>query len=137
MQLEYVKNPQWANAEQSLIDLIIKWVEYSEELPFTANPNDVEEYGREVYAATAAGQFGIVAPYIAPIATAAQNKDNAVQRLQSTDWVNEPDVYDPTRNPHLMNRDVFLDYRSWCRNIAINPIAGNLNWPAEPDAVWS
>jgi len=137
MQLEYAKDPRWANAEQTLIDLIIKWDSYPEELPFTANPNDVEEYGRQIYAAAAAGQFGPVAPYVAPIATADQNKANAEQRLQATDWVNEPDVYDPARNPHLMNREAFLDYRSWCRNIAVYPVAGNLNWPTEPTAVWS
>ena len=137
MQLEYAKDPCWANSEQSLIDLIIKWDSYPEELPFTASPDDVEEYGRDIYAAAAAGQFGAVAEYVAPVATATQNKINAQQRLTETDWVNEPDVYDPARDPHLMNRDAFLDYRSWCRNIAVNPVAGNLNWPTEPTAVWS
>jgi len=137
MQLEYAKDPRWANADQTLIDLIIKWDSIPEELPFTADPNDVEEYGRQIYAAAAAGQFGTVAPYIAPVATADQNKADAEQRLQATDWVNEPDVYDTSRNPHLLNRDAFLDYRSWCRNIAVNPVAGNLDWPVEPTASWS
>ena len=137
MQLEYAKDPRWANAAQTLIDLIIKWDEYPEELPFTANPDDVVDYGRQIYAAAAAGQYGPVAPYVAPVATADQNKSTAEQRLQATDWVNEPDVYDPARNPHLMNRDAFLDYRSWCRNIAVYPVAGNLEWPTEPTAVWS
>jgi transglutaminase-like putative cysteine protease len=137
MQLEYAKAPRWGNIEQTLINLIIKWTEYPEELPFTADPNDVEEHGRQIYAAAAAGQFGPVAPYVAPIATADANKLNAEQRLQATDWVNEPDVYDPARNPHLTNRDAFLDYRARCRNIAVNPVAGNLNWPTEPVAVWS
>jgi hypothetical protein len=137
MQLEYAKDPCWANAEQTLIDLIIKWAEYPGELPFTASPSDPEEYGRQIYAAAAEGQFGAVGAYVAPIATAAQNKSNAEQCLQATDWVNEPDVYDPARNPHLMNRDAFLDYRSRCRNIAVYPVAGNLNWPTEPAAVWS
>ncbi len=138
MQLEYAKDPRWANAEQTLIDLIIKWDEIPEELPFTASPNDVVDYGRQIYAAAAEGQYGPVAAYTPPPPPNAEaNKTNAAQRLQATDWVNEPDVYDPARNPHLMNRDAFLDYRSWCRNIAVNPVAGNLNWPAEPTAVWS
>ena len=137
MQLEYAKDPCWANSEHSLIDLIIKWSEYPEELPFTASPTDVQEYGRQIYAAAEAGQFGTVAAYVAPIATATQNKINAQQRLLETDWVNEPDVYDTARDPHLMNRDAFLDYRSWCRNIAVNPVAGNLEWPTEPTAIWS
>lgn len=132
-----VRNPKWANAEHTLIDLEIDHPEYGW-IPFTADPNDVEEYGRQLYAEAVAGQFGPVAEYVPPPPpSAAANKYEAEQRLKATDWVNEPDVYDPARNPHLLNRDVFLDYRSWCRNIAVNPVAGNLNWPTEPTAVWS
>ena len=130
------KNPKWANAENTLIDLEVEHPEYGW-IPFTVNPDDVEAYGRQLYAEAVAGQFGPVAEYVAPVASAAANKSEAERRLQATDWVNEPDVYDPARNPHLMNRDAFLDYRSWCRNIAVNPVAGNLNWPTEPTAVWS
>lgn len=73
----------------------------------------------------------------APTPTAEDNKTSARQRLQATDWVNGADVYDTARNPHLMNRDAFLDYRSTVRAIAVNPVAGNLDWPAEPTAIWS
>lgn len=137
MQLEYAKDPRWVNAEHSMIDLIVKWSEYPEELPFTANRDDVEEHGRQLYAEAAAGHFGQIAEYVAPIVTPGENKAEAERRLQATDWVNQPDVYDPNNTPHLTNRDAFLDYRSWCRNIAVNPVAGNLNWPTEPAAVWS
>jgi hypothetical protein len=112
-------------------------------IPFTADPADVEEIGREMYARAVAGDFGPIAEYVPPpppepyIAAAQANKAEAARRLQDTDWVNQPDVYDPARNPHLMNRDVFLDYRSQIRAIAVNPTAGNLNWPTEPSAVWS
>jgi len=72
-----------------------------------------------------------------PASTAAQNKATAVARLQATDWVNETDVYDPANTPHLTNRDVFLTYRAQVRVIAVTPVAGNLDWPTEPTAVWS
>lgn len=71
------------------------------------------------------------------IPSAEINKKQAVARLQVTDWVNEPDVYDPANTPHLLNRQEFLTYRSWVRNIAVNPVTGNLDWPTEPKAVWS
>jgi hypothetical protein len=74
-------------------------------------------------------------PYI--VTSALQNKMDAVSRLAATDWVNEPDVYDPTNNPHLTNRDAFLTYRAWVRVVAVTPIDGNLDWPSEPKAVWS
>ena len=71
------------------------------------------------------------------IASAQQNKEEAVKRLNETDWVNQPDVYDPANTPHLTNRDEFLSYRAFCRNIAVNPYDGNIDWPTEPKAVWS
>jgi hypothetical protein len=66
MQLEYAKNPVWANAEHTLIDLTIKWDAIAEELPFTASPTDTEAHGRAIFAAAAAGDFGPVAEYVPP-----------------------------------------------------------------------
>jgi hypothetical protein len=60
-------NPRWANAEQTLIDCEITTSQFGDEvLPFTASPNDSEIYGRELFAAAIAGDFGPIAPYIAP-----------------------------------------------------------------------
>jgi hypothetical protein len=67
MQLEYAKNPVWANAEHTMIDLAIKWDGINEEYPFTASPTDVEAHGRAIFEAAVAGQFGEVAEYIAPV----------------------------------------------------------------------
>lgn len=132
-----IRNPIYSAPDNSTIDCEIEHPEYGW-IPFTASPDDVEAYGRQLYAEAVAGQFGSVAEYVPPPPPSAEvNKANAQQRLAATDWVNEPDVYDPARNPHLMNRDAFLDYRSWCRNIAVYPVAGNLDWPTEPTAVWS
>jgi hypothetical protein len=66
MQLEYAKNPRWVNPERTLIDLVIKWDQFPDELPFTANPNDTEEYGRLIFRAVLEGQFGEIAEYTPP-----------------------------------------------------------------------
>jgi hypothetical protein len=74
----------------------------------------------------------------APLPTPAEhNKAEAQRRLTVTDWVNQPDVYDPANTPHLTNRDAFIAYRSQIRAIAINSIEGDLDWPVEPTASWS
>jgi transglutaminase-like putative cysteine protease len=70
------------------------------------------------------------------IASAEQNKQEAQKRLAATDWVNQPDVYDPSSTPHLTNRDAFLSYRAQVRGVAVNPVDGNLDWPQQPTAVW-
>lgn len=66
MNLQYAKNPRWANAEHTMIDLEIKWETINEEFPFTASPTDCEAHGRAIFEAAAAGQFGPVAEYVAP-----------------------------------------------------------------------
>lgn len=72
-----------------------------------------------------------------PVIPAARNKATAVAKLSATDWVNEPDVYDETLTPHLLNRPEYLTYRSQIRAIAIAPTDGNLDWPTEPTPQWS
>jgi hypothetical protein len=64
--LEYAKNPKFVNAEKNCIDLIVKWQEFNEEMPFGANPLDCEAHGRELFERAKAGEFGEVAPYVAP-----------------------------------------------------------------------
>ena len=66
MQLQYAKDPRWANAEQTMIDLTIKWDAIDEELPFTASPTDAEAHGRAIFAAALAGEFGLVSEFVAP-----------------------------------------------------------------------
>lgn len=41
-------------------------------IPFTASPDDVTEYGRELFARVSAGEFGEVAEYVAPPVSRAQ-----------------------------------------------------------------
>ena len=70
--------------------------------------------------------------------TAAQNKSTAVNKLQETDWTTIPDVGDPTKsNPYLSNVQDFVVYRNAVRQYAINPVAGDINWPTLPQEVWT
>lgn len=69
--------------------------------------------------------------------TAEQNKQNAVNKLQATDWTTIPDVGDPTKsNPYLSNVQDFVVYRNTIRQYAIYPVAGNVNWPVVPQEIW-
>ena len=47
MKYSEIKSIKWSNAEKSTIDCIL--VTDIGELPFTANPNDPEEFGRELF----------------------------------------------------------------------------------------
>ena len=62
------RNPQWGNAEHTLIDVEAKWEHLESEgyLPFTANPNDTEAHGVDLYQRCVNGEFGTIAEYVAP-----------------------------------------------------------------------
>jgi hypothetical protein len=70
--------------------------------------------------------------------TADDNKTTASQLLYETDWTTISDVSDPTKsNPYLVNVNEFLVYRNAVRQYAINPVAGQIDWPAVPTAQWA
>lgn len=64
MQLEYAKNPAWANSEHTMIDLTVKFSHINEELPFSATPDDSEAHGRAIFAAAQAGEYGPVLEFV-------------------------------------------------------------------------
>ena len=70
--------------------------------------------------------------------TAEENKMTAQNLLYSTDWSTIPDVSDPARsNPYLTNVDEFIAFRNQVRPYAINPVAGVIDFPTPPKAIWS
>lgn len=65
--LSSLKNPQWADADQTMIDCEITTSQFGDEvLPFTANQHDVEAHGRAIFADLVAGKYGPIAEYVPP-----------------------------------------------------------------------
>lgn len=76
----------------------------------------------------------VIPPYVP---TAAENETKAKNILSDTDWTQLPSVSNPAEsNPHLTNATEFATYRSTIRDIAINPVAGIIDWGTQPAAVW-
>jgi hypothetical protein len=70
--------------------------------------------------------------------TAQENKQTAINLLQQTDWTQIPSVSDPAlSNPYLANKYAFDVYRNSVRQYALNPVAGNIDWPIIPQEVWT
>ncbi len=66
-----IENLIYANAEKTIINCTVTF-EGIGTVPFTASPNDPENYGKEIYTKAKAGDFGVVAdfvPYTPPIQT--------------------------------------------------------------------
>ena len=67
MQYVAVKNPMWSTPEQLTIDCEVNFTHLKEEfVPFTADPNDVYPYCKEIFDRCVSGEFGPVAPYTPP-----------------------------------------------------------------------
>lgn len=64
--LQYAKNPVWNSEDGQQIELIVKWEEFAEEMPFNATSFDNMSYGVDLYNRAKAGEFGEIAPYIPP-----------------------------------------------------------------------
>ena len=65
--IESATNPVYANAEGICIALDVKFAEFNEVMPFGATPFDPMPYGVELYNRALAGEFGAIAPYVAPV----------------------------------------------------------------------
>jgi len=123
----------------------LQWNEYGDNLghiEFEAPiPNEqitsIPQWGNNCLAVWQVAYDESINPPPPPPHTAEQNKQVAVMRLQETDWTTIPDVGDPTKsNPYLGNVQDFVTYRNAVRQYAINPIAGNINWPTIPQENW-
>lgn len=80
---------------------------------------------------------GVFVPPVPYVPTADDNKATAVSILQATDWTTIADVGNPQMsNPYLANQAEFISYRSVIRQYAINPVAGNIDWPVVPQENW-
>jgi len=113
MQLEYAKNPHWANAEHTMIDLTVRFAEIPEDLPFTASPHDCEAHGRDIYAKAIAGEFGVIAEFVPYVPTKEEKaEDVRAERdrlLAATDWTQLPDVPEAVRQAWSVYRQALRD----------------------------
>ncbi|ECF0258976.1 hypothetical protein K2652_002284 [Salmonella enterica subsp. enterica serovar Agbeni] len=62
-------NPVWADADMNHIDLTCDIDGSGKGLVFTATPDDVMEYGRELHQCALNGEYGEIADYVAPVTT--------------------------------------------------------------------
>jgi hypothetical protein len=64
--IQYAKDPVYGSADGQTIELIVKFYEFANELPFGATPFDPMPYGVELYNNAVAGLYGPIAPYVPP-----------------------------------------------------------------------
>ena len=67
MKYTQVKNPQWANAEHTVINCEVDFDDLREELvPFSAVASGDYEHSHQIFAECVAGNYGAIAEYVEP-----------------------------------------------------------------------
>jgi hypothetical protein len=130
MEYTNVTNPQWADAQHSAINCNVDFVAFGV-TPFTANPNDSEIHGVEIFNACVAGEFGPITEYEPPapptneqLALYARYKRNNL--LAQSDWTQLPDVPDSLKQ-------VWATYRQALRDVTLQAgFPTDVVWPTQP-----
>jgi len=96
MIIEQVTNLQYSDPLNSKIDCMVKFTEFNEAIPFTADPNDVEEHSRIIYQNAINGGYGAISDYIEPIIPEALLwqglRSERDKLLNESDWTQNPDA---------------------------------------------
>jgi hypothetical protein len=72
--IEYVKDLQWANAERTTFECVVKYAEFEDEHPSGITGTDIYAHTQEIWAKGNAGEYGTIAEYVAPEVVAAENQ---------------------------------------------------------------
>lgn len=135
--LTWEGTPLNVHALQFNTDTSSGWIEFNDGTP-NENITAVPLWGQNAEAAWQVAYDEAHKPPVPVPPTAEENKGTAISLLQQTDWTELPSVCDPAQsNPYLANQSEFIAYRNEVRQYALNPIAGDIDWPTVPQEVWN
>ena len=64
--IESASNPIYVSKDNNCISLEVKFAEFKEIVLFNAMPNDSTKHGVDLFNRAKLGEFGEIAPYVAP-----------------------------------------------------------------------
>jgi len=113
MKLLSAKNPKWVDAEHTRLDLRVTFDNIPEHT-FTADPNDCEAHGRDIFAKALAGEFGPVAEYEPPPPPTYEEQSAEVREkrdrlIAETDWTQAADIPQATKGKWMPYRQALRD----------------------------
>jgi hypothetical protein len=122
MKIIYAKNPIWKDSKHTILDLIVKFEEYKEELPFTASLKDPEKHGRDLFSRAISGEFGSIAEYVPPSINTIANEVKFLRNNKLQIEV-DPIVSNPLRWEEMTEeqKTKWKNYRRALLDITNNP----------------
>jgi hypothetical protein len=137
MKYKTVRNPYWANAEQTVINCEVDFDDLIEEfVPFSASESGMYDHEKEIFQKAKAGAFGEVAAYTPPPPLTTEQKADMArfyrdQMLKELDaLVSNPlrwnSFSEETKQNLAQYRQALLDVPSQAG------FPDNVNWPTPP-----
>jgi hypothetical protein len=151
MKYTEVRSPQWANPENTTIACEVLFPELSEDfMPFGAVASGDSEHTHEIFARCVAGEFGVIAPYVAPppppdiLGEAALSRLRARRNSKLSSEV-DPLVTNPLRWNELSpeKQQEWTEYRQALLDITTTSPTPSYLWDVstktyvETDVVWA
>lgn len=102
--------PKYSKADNSAINLNVRFEELDDFVPFSAQANDSEPHGRELFARATAGEFGPVEAYVEPAPTAGQiRKEAYVADTSRAEWIDQLKTATPEQIETFVRNKVNAD----------------------------
>ena len=127
-----VRNCKYSSEDNSTIDCEAKFVGFPDEwIPFTANSNDVEQHGKDIFANAEKGDYGEISAYEHPsleeeLISMRGDRDRL---LLESDWTQNADVPQATKDKWVTYRQELRDITN---GIDTNTKARAVTWPTKP-----
>jgi hypothetical protein len=132
MSYSEVRNPQWSNAENTIIQCDVKFDALGDKFhPFSAVAFGDYSHTHEIFSKCITGEFGVISPYQPPAPATDEQISLSVRTerdrlLSESDWTQLPDVSEAIKN-------LWLPYRQSLRDITIQSgFPQNVSWPIRP-----
>lgn len=116
MKYKTVRNLQWANRAQSVINCEVDFDDLVEEfVPFSASATDMYEHTKDIFTRAIAGDFGQIAEYVPPADIIGTDAIQGIRAKRNNKLKSEidPIVTNPLRWAALTTaqQNAFIDYR--------------------------
>lgn len=82
MIIESAHSPIWVNQNHTAIDLMVKFKEFNEELPFTATLNDNHKHSKTLFDNAINGVYGVIVEYTSPVVSLESLKRQAIRTVK-------------------------------------------------------
>jgi hypothetical protein len=132
--VESITNIVYRTEDKQLINCKVKFAEFNEIMPFTANATDPEDHGVSIYNDIVAGKYGPIGDYVPPPEPSTEQLWNIVRGRRDTLLTQSDILVLPDRwNSYTEQKQNALSaYRQALRDITEQSNPANITWPVLP-----